>query len=251
MKKRPVGEPGSANDSCPIRFCAPNKSNGERNKMLHLKEHVEASFGMDAEKRILRFLLEKELAGCRDGTQRWLKLFELCGQWRKQFLLWEDAAYINGIHGWTLSMGVYKLHLPKEDDWTTYLYRMTLLAVISGMCAGERTSLAEGGNFSAVADDYYVNGDYIGFTREQWLAELSILLERSWQTYRRFPGNSPAYHREMKRNYPRFRAILERLAQDTGVCEVVRMNQYGGDDTVWYFAGTQDSFYLMILNDSM
>ena len=54
---------------------------------LGLKEYVEAAFGMDAEKRILRFLLEKELAGCGDDTLRWLKLFEQCEQWQKQLLL--------------------------------------------------------------------------------------------------------------------------------------------------------------------
>ena len=42
-------------------------------------------------------------------------------------------------------MDIYQLRLPNEEDWTAYLYRMTLLAVVSGMCASERTSLAKGG----------------------------------------------------------------------------------------------------------
>ena len=222
---------------------------------MTLKKRVEDAFGLDAEERILRFLREKELAGSSDDTLRWLALFEACEQWRKQFLLWEDRTYINGIHGWNLIMGTYKLHLPERDDWTIYLYRMTLLVVVSGMSIGERTSLAEAGrkhrNFSAVATDYYVNGDYVSLTREQWLKELSGLLEQSWEKYQKFPGTSPAYHREMEENYPKFNSILDYLAQDIKACEVVRMNQYGGDDTVWYFVKTSDCFYLMSLNDSM
>lgn len=225
---------------------------------MTFKELVEDAFGLDAEERILHFLKEKELAGCSDDSMRWLGLFAACEQWRKQFLLWEDGTYIDGIHGWNLSMRAYKLRLPEGDDWTTYLYRMTLQAVVSGMRVGERTSMAEGGrkyhNFSSVATDYYVNGDYERFTREQWLEELACLLERSWEKYQKFPGKNPAYHREMEENYPKFSSILEHLArdtQDTGVCEIVRMNQYGGDDTVWYFVKTGDFFYLMCLDDSM
>lgn len=224
-------------------------------KYLSLKECVKESFGRNAEERILRFLLEKELVECTDDTLRWLRLFELCEQWREQLLLWEEHTFINGIHGWNLCMGAYKLRLPDRDDWTAYLYRMTLLAVISGMSVGERTSLAEGGrrfhNFSSVASDFYGDGSYISLAREQWLAELAGLLENSREQYQRFPGNSPAYHRAMEENYPRFHSVLEYLSQDTGICEAVRMNQFGGDDTVWYFAETQDSSYLLMLSDSM
>lgn len=222
---------------------------------MTFKEIVEGAFGADAEERVLRFLREKELTGCDDDTMRWLGLFEACERWRKRFLLWEDRTYVNGIHGWNLCMSVYKLYLPDGDDWTAYLYRMTLLAVVSGMSIGERTSLAEGGrryhNFSSVIDDFYVNGAYISLTREQWLEELAGLLEQSWEEYKKFPGTNPAYQREMERNYPKFDSILEHLAGDIKVCEAVRMNQYGGDDTVWYFVRTWDRFYLMSLNDSM
>ena len=222
---------------------------------MSLKEYVKESFGMDAEERLLRFLLEKELVGCSDDTLRWLRLFELCEQWRQQLLLWEEHTFVNGIHGWNLRMDAYKLHRPDGDDWTTYLYRITLLAVVGGMSVGKRTSMAEGGrkyhNFSSVVGDFYVNGGYISLTQEQWLAELAGLSEDSRNMYRRFPGNSPAYHRVMEENYPRFHAVLERLSQDTGICEAVRMNQFGGDETVWYFAETQDFFYLLRLRDSM
>lgn len=225
---------------------------------MGLKEYVEAAFGMDAEKRILRFLLEKELAGCGDDTLRWLKLFEQCEQWQKQLLLWEENTFVNGIHGWNLCMHAYKLHLPdevNEGDWAPYLYHITLLGVVGSMSVGKKTSLAEGGrkyhNFSSVADDFYGNGSYLRLTREQWLAELTGLLEDSWKIYQRFPGNNPAYHREMEKNYPRFASILEHLSQDMNICEVVRMNQFGGDDTVWYFAKTQDFLYLLMLSDSM
>ena len=222
---------------------------------MSLKEYVQASFGADAEERVLRFLLEEELAGCGDDALRWLRLFELCGQWRKQFLLWEEDTFIDGINGWNLCMGAYQLHLPDGDDWTAYLYRMTQLAVVSGMSAGERGGMVEGGrryhNFSAAADDFYVNGGYADLTREQWLGELAGLLEHSWKRYQRFPGDNPAYHRAMEENYPKFRSVLERLEQDTEICEVVRMNRHGGGETVWYFARTPESFYLMTLKDSM
>ena len=172
-----------------------------------LKKRVEDAFGLDADERILRFLRTKELASASDDTLRWLGLFEACEQWRKQFLLWEDRTYIDGIHGWNVITGAYKLHLPESDDWTTYLYRMTLLAVVSGLGIDERTALAEAGrkyhNFEAVANDYYVNGDYVSLTRGQWLEELAGLLKRSWekyQWYRKSPKRSPAYLRVMEKN---------------------------------------------------
>ena len=219
---------------------------------MTFKECVEEAFGMDAEKRILRFLQEEELAGLEYDSARGRYLLERCTQWRRQFLLWEDNTYIDGIHGWNLNMSVYKLRLPEMNDWPIYLYRMTLLAVVSGMSVGERNCLAVGWrNFSTVADDYYVNGDYVSLTREQWLKELNSLVEHSWEKYQRFPGTSSAYHREMEKNYPKFNSILDDLAQNIKACEVVRMNQFGGDDTIWYFVKTSDCFYLLSLSDSM
>lgn len=225
---------------------------------MPLKESVEQAFGQDAKKRILNFLLEKELAGCGDDTARWLRLFEKCERWRKKFLLWESSTYIDGIHGWNLSMDVCRLRLPEEaEDWTKYLYRMTLLVVVGGMDDSERDVLAECGqkynNFSLGlwADDYYVVTGYADLTREQWLGEAAGLLEKSWENYQKFPGNNPRFQKDMELNYPKFRAALEYLEQNTENCGAARMNKPDGDETVWYFAKAQDSFYIMRISDAM
>lgn len=224
-----------------------------------LREQIEQAFHEDAEQRILRFLLEQELPDCGNDADRWRGLFAQCDRWRDSFLLWEAQTFVDGIHGWNLALGAYRLRPPEgpPGDWTQYLYRMTLLALISGMEPAEKNSLCAHGqscsNFSSGLwfPDYSIESGFADLTRDQWLAEVNGLLERSWASYQAGPKNSPSYQREMERNYPKFADALEYLAQNVGDCEVVRMNQHGGDETVWYFVAAQDCFYLMYLSDSM
>jgi len=226
---------------------------------LALKELIERAFGTDAENRILHFLMEKELPDCSNDAARWLCLFEKCDHWKKEFLLWEESAFVSGVHGWNLEIDVCGLRLPKEltDDWTEYLYRMTLLVVVNRMEPHEKNSVAANGqkynNFSSELwfSDYCVESGFMDLTREQWLKEVTDLLNRSRERYQKFPGNSPGYQRAMELNYPKFEAALGTLARNVGDCEIVRMNQHGGDETVWYFAKARDCFYLMYLRDSM
>lgn len=225
---------------------------------MPFKEYIERAFGSDAEDRILHFLVEKELHNCGNHAERWLGLFGKCEHWRNEFLLWEENTFISGVSGWNLEMDVCKLCLPEEaDDWTEYLYRMTLLAVVNQMEPGEKNSVVANGqkynNFSSELwfPDYWVQSGFTDLTKEQWLKEVAGLLDQSWERYQKFPGNSARYQKDMELNYPKFGAALEYLAQNVGECEIVRMNQHGGDETVWYFVKAQDCFYLMYLSDSM
>jgi len=226
---------------------------------LALKESIERAFGIDAENRILHFLMEKELSDCDNDVARWLCLFEKCDYWKKEFLLWEESTYVSGVHGWNLEIDICRLRISREltDNWTAYLYRMTLLVVVNRMEPHEKNSVVAQGqksnNFSSELwfPNYCVESGFTGLTREQWLKEVTDLLNKSWEQYQRFPGNSPSYQRTMELNYPKFEAALEYLARNVGDCEIVRMNRHGGDETVWYFVKARDSFYLMYLSDSM
>lgn len=222
-----------------------------------LKQRIEQAFGREGETRVLNFLREKELAECKGDTARWIRLFEKCECWREAFLLWEDGTYISGIDGWNLSINVCRVRLPKEpsDDWTTYLYRMTLLVVISNMEIDQRNTLIQSGdqcgNLGIACEDFSVNSDHITLTQDQWLCEIQSLRLKSWNRYQVIADQSSAYHETMEKNYPKFDAILDYLRQNTSAFQVVRMNHYGGDECVWYFAEEQGSFLLMRVSDTL
>ena len=83
-----------------------------------LKDSIEQAFGYDAEERIFHFLVKDELSDCGGDTARWLRLFEKCETWRKQFLLWENGTYINGVHGWNLEINIcsFAVFFPQSQD---------------------------------------------------------------------------------------------------------------------------------------
>ena len=226
---------------------------------MTLIKQVEQAFGPPEEERVLDFMVNQELAGCGDDTARWLSLFEKCVGWRETYFLWEESTYIDGISGWNLQLDVCKVRLPENgEDWIVYLCHMALMLVVSNMSIGERTSLAEAGreienfpcgDWPTVVE--YPDGSYAELTPEQWMEELTGFLNTSWEGYRKFSRNAPAYQREMEQNYPKFDAILGRLTQETGDCEVVRMNRHGGDESTWYFARAENHFYVVRVTDSM
>ena len=205
------------------------------------------------------FLLNKELAGCKDDSTRWLKLFEKRDYWEKKFLLWHEGTYIDGINGWTLGIEAYRLRLPEKKcrNWTKYLYHTTLLAVVGDENTESRNHTVECANeynnfsIGLWAHSYYVESGYASLTREQWLEEITGFLKTSWTKYLNYPSRSPEYVKAMKQNYPKYKAILKYLEQNTANCRVVRMNRHRSDATVWYFVKAQDSFYIILISDAM
>lgn len=222
-----------------------------------LKNCVEYAFGTDANIRVPAFLQKRELFDCSNDTARWYGLYKKCQQWQNKFLLWERRAYVVGIHGWNMEVHTCELRLPEESaDWTAYLYRMTALVIVRGLDADYRKQLADAGlkmeNFLfALGRDYYVSSGYWELTREQWLDEISSLLVKSKKRYDAWDKNNREYLATVAKNYPILEYVLRYLAQNVGDCEIVRMNQHGGDETVWYFVKTKKRFYLMFVSDSL
>lgn len=232
-----------------------------------LKECVERALGEDGRGSIMRFLLDRELADCKDDGERWRSLFEKCDRWERELLLWSDDTYIKGISGWNMFIRVCCCRLPEETaDWAAYLYRTSLLAILRYDQytdeAGRRKITEHARNSSQWKDSYSCGFDdeYIletGFaelTRGGWLDEINGFWVTSWETWREDWNtitNNPEYVEAMEINYPKFKSILERLEREVGDCEVVRMNRHGGDETVWYFVKTQSDFYVVNLTDAM
>lgn len=220
-------------------------------------QHIEQAFGTAGDERILTFLREQELADCIGDTARWASLFAKNDVWRREYLVWETETSIHGVDGWYLSLSAAQLRLPDGEniDWTTYLYRMTLLLVLSGMDEAERASLLQKGdrygNLEVIASDFYTSGGCTVLTIKECLDKLHALRQASWQRYQPSEGHTPDYAREMVKNYGQFDEALAYLSQQPQISEVVRLNDFGGDDSVWYFAFAPSYLYLLCLSDAL
>ena len=138
---------------------------------------------------------------------------------------------------------------------------MTALVIVDMMDADTRRIVADAGremeNFLfCLSKNFYVEFGYWSLTRTQWLEEIANLLEKSKERHYGRLRETPKYRKSeyykvMKINYPKFQSVLNYLAKNVGDCEVVRMNQHGSDEAVWYFVKAWDCFYLMYLSDSM
>ncbi len=228
---------------------------GGRMLLRDTVEHI-FGYGYDGAERVLNYFLEKELAGCRDDIERWHSLYAKCAQWRKEFLLWEAQSYIFGVHGWNLDLDVCRLRLPEGTvEWMSYLYRMAMARVINSIAPEDREWIAQAGQNNNLTDgcwtnDFIEQSGYESLTREQWLTEVTGLLEQSWAKYQRFDkSGAPDYAEAMRENYPRFRAALEYLEQNVGECEIARMNRHERGETVWYFVLAGEEIYLMKVSD--
>ncbi|MDE6579216.1 MAG: hypothetical protein K2K41_01615, partial [Ruminiclostridium sp.] len=102
--------------------------------------------------------------------------------------------------------------------------------------------------------EYYLESGYAELTRTDLIEELNGFWTTSWEKWRKHCDdrtNNPKYVEAMKVNYPKFKAILERLEHEVGDCQAARMNRHGGDETVWYFVKDQDSFFVIYVSDAM
>ncbi len=230
-----------------------------------LMDEVKRAFGEDGRGAVMRFLIDRELAGCGDDGERWSVLFEKCDGWVRDYLLWEDDTYIRGIEGWNFFIRVCCCRLPEEPaDWTAYIYRMSLLTILrydyyadeegrNRVIENARNSSRWKDEYSCGFDvDYILESGYAELTREEWLEEINGFRRASWDKWHGKENeqtNNPKYIEEMEINYPKFAAITERLERETGDCQVARMNRQGGDETVWYFIKDQNSFYVLNIFD--
>lgn len=215
---------------------------------MSFKEIVEQAFGKNGDTLVLNFLREQELCDCDSDSACWKSLLEKCQSWRQEFLLWENATFIYGVHGWDLEINIAKVCLPKEViDWTEYLYHMALLVEYNVWLDNTQQIVA----FDSATEDFYLESDYTALSQEQWLDELENLYHKSLERYKLDHKIGSEYKKRMERNYPEFYSIKEYLKQNMKDCEVVRMNNPNQDELIWYFGKDLDCLYVAHIADFM
>lgn len=218
------------------------------------KEIVEQAFGKDGDKQVLEFLIEKELSQYKEKKSRWKNFVEKCEAWKKDFLLWEDETYVDGLKGYNLNIHIIKVRLPQKNvSWTEYLYHMALLAYYRMETASTITSSAVLANtpydLFITAMHLKLLSSYAALSQEQLFNELENLYQNSWHTYQSEKELPLEYREEMEKNYPKFCAMLEYLKQNIEACEAVRMNDLIQNDIVWYFVKDTYAFYMLLLSE--
>lgn len=215
---------------------------------MTFKEIVEQAFGKNGDTLVLNFLREQELCDCDDDSACWKNLLEKCQSWRKEFLLWENATFVYGVHGWDLEIHIAKVCLPKKvNHWTEYLYHMALLVEYNVWLDNTQQIVT----FDSATEDFYLESDYTVLSQEQWLDELENLYHKSLERYERDHKIGAEYKKRMEQNYPEFYSIKEYLKQNMKECEVVRMNNPNQDELIWYFGKDLDCLYVAHIADFM
>jgi len=243
---------------------------------LNFVNQVRQAFGQEEgdkeciEAKIYYFLMDNELAECKEPSARWKLLWEKINLWKKEYLLWKDSLYyICGVTSiYDLLMCFCRLRLPEPapEDWIEYLYHMSLVAV--GEYEGEEDfihkikSYEEEGFIRERKDKYsgfepfgiywyFVESGYEVMTSKEWISELENIGRASYERYQGYLDNVE-YRKIMEKNYPKYKEDLDYLKKNVpDDCTVVRVNKLEDDQEVWYIAKTEDSLYIIIMYDEV
>lgn len=237
---------------------------------LNFINQVRQAFGQEKgdKAKIYYFLMDNELAECKEPSARWKLLWEKINLWKKEYLLWKDSLYyicgVTSIYDLLMCFCRLRLPEPEPEDWIEYLYHMSLVAV--GEYEEEEDFIhkikfyEEQDSIHKIKYDgfdpfginwYFVESGYEVLTLKEWISELENIGRTSYWRYQGYLDNVE-YREIMEKNYPKYKEDLDYLKKNvSGDCTVVRVNKLEDDQEVWYIAKTEDSLYIIIMYDQI
>ncbi len=222
------------------------------------KDIVESMFFGDTvtDGNFEEFFRENEFSGCKNNGEKWRILFEKCEEWEKEYLLWEEKTYIDGIGGFYSDIHICKFRIPTDmDNLKEHIYRMLLLFVVNEMEKSEKKQLVANQdiyyNLFFISEIFDIEPNICVITQVQWLDEIKEYINMAYNRYKKSLHLNKKFYMDMAQNYQKCEIILKSLRENVDKCEIIRIGNLYTNEDIWYFVKEEDYLYLLSIRDIM
>lgn len=217
-------------------------------------EEVEKIFVDDLSKKISTFLLDKEQISGSD-LEKWEALFQKIAAWKEQYLIKSEKITLYGVDGWYMDSVIEEFRYAGDSgqNLEEYLYRLVLIDWTIDFDSGDfgfYKNMDFGMDFDV---DFHLNMEQcVTLKKEELIEELREQYQKSSRRflfYEKDKGRNPKVVEKLKPQYPIYLGYIHWFEHNLGDCDVVRVNEFGDDITVWYFIRDKAKIYLISVRD--
>ena len=199
--------------------------------------------------------LEKFVHSFYDANQNdfenWERLFHSIEIWKTKYLADSRKFTLSGVTGWYWDFSYVKFIGIKDED---YIPMISFLCWYMDLDKEECDSYKNQKFLDSLQTEILLEADSLThLTTDCFLEELSDQYQRSckrFETYVEDYGRAnQKVVEELTPQYPRFLNFFQELKNDLQECKIVRINDWGQDENVWYFIEDVDDTHVIRIQD--
>lgn len=217
-------------------------------------EEVEKIFVDEFGKKISNFLLDKEQISGSD-LEKWEALFQKIAAWKDQYLVKSEEITLYGVDGWYMDSVIEEFSYAGDSgqNLEEYLYRLMLIDWTIDFESGD-FGFYKNMDFDVDFDvDFHLSREQcVRLKKEELIEELREQYQKSsrrFLLYQKDKGRNLKVVEKLKPQYPIYLRYIQWFQRNLGDCDVVRVNEFGHDITVWYFIKDKAKIYLISVRD--
>lgn len=224
------------------------------------KEIIEYCFFTDhLDRRLKAFLLcQKELSS---EAEYGAFLYKSAYEWEERCCAkFDDMMMPSFFRHYNIDAVWIEFSLTQTGTYTLEetLYWTFLTAWMLSEVTEEQHKHKQPPSFAVSGYDVILSSDEFQFSKEHcvWLEkqafldEIDLIYQQSSALLQQ-PVNNPAWHRDAEASCDRFLAYYKFCRDQLKKPLIVRFNQFGPDEAVWYLIQDKDALYYMMLSDFM
>ena len=211
-------------------------------------------------KRLLYFLNDKEYVSKNCDSEKWKRIFGKIDEWKKRYFVKSDKVTLNGVDGWYMESCIEKFKYPSDIDCDIKDYLAAVMLIDWTLNFDDSDYNFYINNFQIDKDLAEELGYEFDFPKErcailsekEFIDELKDRYNRSckrFERYKRNNNNNPKVIEKLEPQYPIYLSYINFFENNLKDCNVVRMNDFGYDETVRYLIKNEKFVYLISIQD--
>ena len=197
--------------------------------------------------------LESFINSLCDSTKsdydNWESFFKNIEDWKKKYLVYSKKFRLNGVCGWYWEVLHCKFNACKNDN---YIFIILLICWLID-CGDRGYSFYKKQVFPTLTEFYFILDYLIELTKDSFLEEILEQYQKSYKNFECYvndhDNNNPKVIEELTVQYPRFKTHFNEFKRELSDCSVLRTNNLGMDENVWYFVKTDDYIHVILVQD--
>ena len=202
---------------------------------------------------MLSFLMNSECFADLNTFEKGNKIISKICEWKETYLMQSEKITLYGVDGWYLNIFTGDYSCPNDrENFVNYLYKIMLINWTMDFDQDEwerykKIPLEEELKYEFI----YPVERCINLSKEEFIEELEERYEKSYYRFQYCKSNNPKVISRLELEYPKCVSYIDFLKSNLNDIRIVRVNDFGHDEDVWYFVEEQRKIHLILIQDFM
>lgn len=187
----------------------------------------------------------------KSDCDNWESFFKNIETWKKKYLIYSEEFTLYGVFGWYWEALHCKFNACEDDNYISIIS----LICWSINCDDSEYSFYKNKGFPTLTEFFFAADSLTELTKDSFLDEIFDQYQKSYKKFEYYVKdrgkNNPKVVEELTVQYTRFKTHFNEFKRNLSNCSVLRINNLGMDENVWYFVKEDDYIQVILIQDFM